>query len=71
MLLATEIAIVELGRLEFLVAAVRGELLQRWRSASISASDIGWKLRATPRFCSRTYSESMPLIVVATGRLIA
>jgi hypothetical protein len=44
---------------------------QRRRRASISAVAIGWKPQATARFWRRTARESMPLTVVATGRLMA
>src|SRR2546422_754001 len=45
--------------------------LQRWRSACISSGPIGLKPRAIVKFWRSTPSESVPLIVVATGRLIA
>ena len=44
---------------------------QRRLRACISAAVIGLKPRAIARFCRSTASESMPLIVVATGRLMA
>jgi nucleoside-diphosphate-sugar epimerase len=43
----------------------------RSRNASISSASIGLNLRAIFRFCPSTASDSIPLIVVATGRLIA
>ena len=46
-------------------------LASRWRSRSISSLVKGSKSDATRRFCFSTRMESMPLMVVATGRLIA
>src|SRR5207248_11502034 len=44
---------------------------QRSRRDCISAALIGRKSRAIARFWCSTCRESIPLIVVATGRLIA
>ena len=52
-------------------ARPRPTMRTRSRSACISAGDIGLKFCAIFRFCCSTSGLSMPVIVVATGRLIA
>ena len=66
-----QVAVVLHRGLVHLQVAVAGGRAQRRRRASISAVAIGWKPRATARFWRRTARESMPLTVVATGRLMA
>ena len=66
-----QVAVVLHRGLVHLQVAVASGRRRRRRRASISAVAIGWKPRATARFWRRTAKESMPLTVVATGRLMA
>ena len=73
MLFAADLAIVLRGHLEEFVAAVGGEVACSGLadlSASSAPSTVGSHPRSSGSDPERS-SESMPLIVVATGRLIA
>jgi len=71
MLLASDRSVVHRCGLETLEAAVRGPKLAAIFEGPPFSAVIGLKFEAMARFCSSPISESTPLIVVATGRLIA
>ena len=68
---AADFAVVFRCRLEQFVAAVGGEDLRALADCLHRIGGQRFEAEAIFRFCSRTPSESMPLIVVATGKLIA